>query len=357
MGCSQSKPALNQVANAKDSDNNKDALGAVSEVAMATAVAVPVPVEAWAKSVFAQFDSNSDGKIDTTELKRAIKSLPVIVPRNAAQAQAMGDDLDELLGRMDSSGDGQLDENEWVENIRACGGLHARIEASIGEDGKVSTGDFEKEIKTKWAKSVFAQFDMNSDGKIDAAELKRAIKSLPIIVPRNAEQAQAMGSDLDELLSRMDSSGDGQLNESEWVENICKCGGLHARIEAAIGADGKVTAFEELEKQVIDAWAKAVFAQFDANSDEKIDAAELKKAIDSLPVIVPRNAEQAQAMGSDLDELLIRMDASGDGQLDLSEWVENIKACGGLYARITAAVGEDGKLKEEFVAKKETAAS
>ena len=74
----------------------------------AVAIAVAVPVETWAKSVFEQFDTNADGSIDTKELKRAIKSLPIIVPKNAAEAEAMGASVNDLIDRMDANGDGGI---------------------------------------------------------------------------------------------------------------------------------------------------------------------------------------------------------------------------------------------------------
>merc|ERR1712216_226069 len=104
-------------------------MGAVASPVEAVAVAVAVPVETWAKSVFEQFDTNADGSIDTKELKRAIKSLPVIVPRNAAEAEAMGASINDLIDRMDANGDGGISSDEWVANIRGCAALHARIEA------------------------------------------------------------------------------------------------------------------------------------------------------------------------------------------------------------------------------------
>jgi Ca2+-binding EF-hand superfamily protein len=248
---------------------------AVSAPAMAVATAVPAPVEAWAKAVFAQFDTNADGKIDTNELKRAIKSLPVVVPRNAAEAQAMGDDLDELIGRMDSSGDGQLDESEWIGNIRACGGLHARIAAAIGEDGTVATfrdfedqkekregeitaleakaersEDEEKELASykkqvesltkkiternsnmfkvaEWGKTMFTQFDKDGNGKLDNKELSEAIKAIPRTKPKYAPKNTKYMS-IGDMVAAMDADGDGMVSLEEWLDSIGKCAGLCA---------------------------------------------------------------------------------------------------------------------------------
>ena len=68
----------------------------------------------------------------------------------------------------------------------------------------------------KWGKSVFAQFDSNSDGKLSKAELLSALKSLPKTKPKTMRPGAKFMS-VDAMISAMDDDENDAIELEEYV--------------------------------------------------------------------------------------------------------------------------------------------
>jgi Ca2+-binding EF-hand superfamily protein len=303
---------------------------AVAIEAVAVATAVATPVETWAKAVFGQFDTNADGKIDTTELKRAIKSLPIIVPRNKEEADAMASSVNDMIDSMDANGDGSITEDEWLANLRACPHLHKQIEAAVGEGGTVTNfrdfgeqlekrenevaaleakesrsedeenelASYKKQIEglkkriddrnknlfkvAEWGKSVFTQFDTDKNGKLDKKELNEALRSLPRTKPKYAPKDTKFMS-IGDMVTSMDSDGDGQVNLEEWLDGISKCAGLCAALMEN-QVDGKIHAFKSLSirKAAAEAAVAALEGKEGRTEEEEMELQEKQQLVATL---------------------------------------------------------------------------
>jgi Ca2+-binding EF-hand superfamily protein len=178
-----------------------------------------------------------------------------------------------------------------------------------------------------WAKAVFEQFDTNADGKIDTKELNRAIKSLPVIAPKNKEEADAMSSSVNDMVSAMDANGDGGITLSEWLVNINGCPMLHSRIEAAVGDGGTVTSFRDFGEQKAkrEKEVAALEAKENRTEEEEKDLADYKSQVERLGKLVnERTANQLQV--KEWGETVFKQfDADGSGKLDSKELANALK--------------------------------
>ena len=127
----------------------------------------------------------------------------------------------------------------------------------------------------EWGKSVFEQFDTDKNGQLDKAELNDALRSLPRTKPKYAPPGTKFMS-IGDMVSSMDTDGDGQVSLEEWLENISACAGLCAALfEHQV--DGKLSAFKSLEQRK--AALEGKLGTLDAASDE---ASKLQGQIDDL---------------------------------------------------------------------------
>jgi Ca2+-binding EF-hand superfamily protein len=301
-----------------------------------------VSVAEWGLSVFKQFDTSKDGKISTKELARALKSLPKKKPE-AMPEGAKFQGVDEMIAAMDTDGDGEIDEKEWLEILAKCAGLAAALAENVNAAGRVASfRSFEeqkakrerevkaleaKEARTEeeekelveykrqveslakkieeaygnqlrlaaWGASVFHQFDTDHDQKLTNKELSRALKSLPKTRPTYMPPGTKFMS-VDEMLAAMDTDGDGCIDEKEWLENLAKCAGLAAALAENLDESGKVAGFRTFEQQAEK--RKKQLAELEAkdgrSAEEEEKLVQYKKEVESWDKFF---AEQAAAEG------------------------------------------------------------
>ncbi|KAG9454721.1 hypothetical protein H6P81_007625 [Aristolochia fimbriata] len=68
---------------------------------------------AEAERIFKRFDANGDGKISSSELGDALKSL----------GSVSADEVQRMMAEIDTDGDGFIDFNEFLDFYKANGGL------------------------------------------------------------------------------------------------------------------------------------------------------------------------------------------------------------------------------------------
>jgi len=129
------------------------------------------------RCAFDLFDGDNDGKIDPSELGKAIEKMG---------QKLSEDDLKEMIKEVDSDYNGTIEFDEFVTLMIS----------------KMKDNDSEEEIY-----EAFKIFDKKGNGKVSKSDIKSVMNTLhePITNP-----------ELDELIEKWDSDRDGFLNFQEF---------------------------------------------------------------------------------------------------------------------------------------------
>jgi len=133
------------------------------------------------QQMFSKIDTNGDGKHDADELSAMVANGP-----------QGGPGVEDILAQFDTDGDGSISESEF--NTAQPGSPGAMSGANT-----MSTEDL--------ISQMFGQADGNEDGVIDEDELARI-----------AAMGPEDGPGAEEILSQLDTDGDGTISETEFAE-------------------------------------------------------------------------------------------------------------------------------------------
>ena len=150
--------------------------------------------------------------------------------------------------------------------------------------------------------AVFARYDRDRSGDIDAVELRKALNALGL--PADTAEAAL-------VLAAYDADASGQLDLGEFAKLV-----------------GQLRAFQaghRLPPPLPDAEAREVFARFDKDGSGDIDYVELREAVGALGLAA--DIPQAEA-------LLAKYDADSSGRLELAEFETLVGALRAFQARL-----------------------
>ena len=208
------------------------------------------------QSFFETIDRNKNGKISTSEIKKAYK--------NAAEGSALKQMLSSFV-EVNEKGNVKLNK----ANFRAVSGGDNAITRS--DFMKLDSGDNEnitkEEVNTFLnSSSLFMQIDKNSNGKISTSEIKKAYKE--------AEE----GSELKEILSNFvttDEKGKVKVNNANFKALTNGKSGISADDFSKL----KSCCDEEISATSIEAYMNSTseFQTLDKNSDGKLKLSEMQK--------------------------------------------------------------------------------
>ena len=116
--------------------------------------------------MFAQFDTDKDGRLSTKELTRALKSLPKSKPKHIPPGTKFMS-VDDMIAALDVDGDGSIDETEWLDNLAKCAGLAAALAENVNEAGEVASFRSFEEQKAKREAQVAALREKWKAGEVD----------------------------------------------------------------------------------------------------------------------------------------------------------------------------------------------
>lgn len=273
-------------------------------------------ISKWGRTVFVQFDTNKDGKLDKKELTRALKSLPKTKPKSMPPgAKFMS--VDEMITAMDDDGDGSMDVDEWLANLASCAGLATALAEAVNAEGKVANFRSFEEQKAKREKEVAALKAKESRTEEEEAELKEfegQIVSLGEKIAEaneNEKKAAAAKADEEKAAAKMQAMQRGNA----------------ARKAAPISQ-----------------WGRKVFKEY--AKDGKLSKAEITNILGKLPKTKPKSMPPGAKFMS-VDEMITAMDGDGDGSVDLDEWLANIASCAGLATALAENVTAEGKVEAQ----------
>ena len=130
------------------------------------------------KEVFSMFDKDKDGTISAKDLLKVMRSLG----QNPSEAE-----LQNMINDIDVDGSGNIDFKEFL----------------IMMAKKMKDNNEEDELI-----EAFKVFDKDGNGFISAAELRHVMTNLG---------AKLTDDDVDEIIRKVDTNGDGQVNYQEFV--------------------------------------------------------------------------------------------------------------------------------------------
>eukprot|EP01052_Picozoa_sp_SAG31_P001240 SAG31_NODE_41_length_31342_cov_8.029286_30_plen_879_part_00 len=148
-------------------------------------------------------------------------------------------------------------------------------------------------------KREFLKFDKNGSGKIDAAELKIAIRSLGLHIS---------DSELAAMMAAADKDGDGELDYAEFeamIKNTAEGAADWALVRQHLGAEDPADVTSALK------YVHEAFRNFDEDGSGSIDASELKLALQHMGL---------KLSAAEISALLTSADKDGNGEIDMDEF-------------------------------------
>ena len=232
------------------------------------------------RAAFKLFDHNNDNFIDVRELKPALDRLQPAFEKTGASAKTKAA---QLLAQYDASKDKKLDVAEFTRLVQDL------MRSQLRE---IAMGHFFSDK----VKAAFSQFDTNKSGRIEAKELQPALDLLGIHVDQAANQ---------DIMARYRTKKEGMLNFDDFGKLVRDLVAWQQRQQAAAS--------------IPRAQIEGAFNQFDVDRSGRIDASELRRALERLGVKV--DAAQAR-------EVLAKYDkprGGGSGGLDLAAFTRLVR--------------------------------
>jgi len=178
-------------------------------------------------------------------------------------------------------------QSNFVDHLRGFRSQNKLQKAALN----VIAGQLNDE-QIKALREIFAQLDKNGDGSLTLVEMKDGLKKL--LADKEVPQ------DLTEILEGVDSDGSGVIDYTEFL---------------AATLDKRSFLKEEV------CWS--AFRVFDVNGDGHISPEELKAVLGDDDVNNVVGSE-----GQDVNTLIKKIDANGDGNIDFQEFMEMMRELG-----------------------------
>lgn len=213
------------------------------------------------QQMFSKIDTNGDGKHDAEELGAMVANGP-----------QGGPGAEEIITQFDTDGDGSISETEFNAADPGSSGATSGPRA-------MSTEDF--------ISQMFSKMDENEDGTIDEDELAQMVA----MGPEN-------GPSTEELLSQLDTDGDGAISETEFSE------GAPAN-QQVMGPPPPPPPAQDTSETETETETETIFSQLDTDGDGTISESEFDTAMNSIDTILSSASdEESDSSVSDVMEML-----------------------------------------------------
>merc|ERR1719379_2042879 len=236
--------------------------------------------------VFNQVDASKNRKLDKGELERLIKAIQYVFTDKEIEP------LDKIMAVMDADRSGDIDEFEWVLNLKKLPKLYKVLQDDIDPDwGTLKSfrtpedqlakcmGNLERlrrelltgvddERKAKIEKDirqrkdqckkyraqgispspgyvVFNQIDVGKARQLEKRELERLLKGITAVYKDKEIEP------VDKIMAVMDADRSGTIDEAEWVSNLRKLPLLYKVLSEDVDPDwGTLKSYRTLEDQL-----------------------------------------------------------------------------------------------------------
>ena len=152
------------------------------------------------ESLFKKVDSSGDGSIDKTEFESAVSSM-------AADQTTDSQSTDTMFSKLDTDGNGTISKDEMMTALKAMGEQRrANMPPPPGQNGMKP--DFQK-----MSQDLLSSLDTSGDGSIDKSEFSAGLSALSGTDSTNTTDADAM-------FTKLDTNGDGSVDQSELATGL-----------------------------------------------------------------------------------------------------------------------------------------
>ncbi|KAH8092917.1 hypothetical protein JL720_5085 [Aureococcus anophagefferens] len=298
-------------------------------------------------------DKDSSGTLTKDEIVKAVQEDKEVVKflqtcgEENLQFLLQPKRLERALEQLDTSKDGEVDEDEWEEAIQK--GLAKRIEQLKDErDRRERAAKADDEAFTaeflNAARQVFDMIDVDASGSLDKGEVVKAVKTdkkvINFLVNCGNPNLQYLlvPARLESALRELDTDADGEITAPEWEAAIETA--LANKLEArALEREKKAKAarkeIEEFTAEFLNA-ARQCCSMIDKDDSGTLTKEEIVKAVaedkevkDFLKNCGEENL-QFLLQPKRLEKALQVLDTSKDGEVDVDEWEEGHPARPGL---------------------------
>merc|ERR1719379_284842 len=236
--------------------------------------------------VFNQVDASKNRKLDKGELERLIKAIQYVFTDKEIEP------LDKIMAVMDADRSGDIDEFEWVLNLKKLPKLYKVLQDDIDPDWgtlksfrtpedqlakcmgnlerlrELLTPDVTDERRAKIEKDirqrkdqckkyraqgispspgyvVFNQIDVGKARQLEKRELERLLKGITAVYKDKEIES------VEKIMSVMDADRSGAIDEAEWVSNLKKLPLLYKVLSDDVDPDwGTLKSYRTLEDQL-----------------------------------------------------------------------------------------------------------
>lgn len=335
---------------------------------------------------------NAVYKVDTPEIKKAIEDLTA-----KAKETVNPDEWLTLLATMPKL-DGLLKDDYNADTVRfktfrSCGQQlskllgnldRLRLQEANGEDVAEKIASRKAQV-TKMrtngimpspALSVFVQIDIDKSRTVSSKEFRRLLTGLKKVY--EVEEAE-----IEALITKMDTDGDGEIDEAEWCRNLAGLPALKAALQKDLDPDtGRLRSYRDVADQLAKLQGNIVRLEYDLAKDppdegfdveaktaelasRKEQAAKMraKGIVPSAGVCVFNQIDKKKegkitkvalgelmatlkVEGKTVEETMAKLDIDEDGAISEKEWIEGLHRVQVLKAALAADIDPDtGKLK------------
>ena len=300
-----------------------------------------------ARQAFKLMDKDNSGTLVKQEIVDAVqndaevkKFLQTCGERNL-QFLLQPKRIDKAMKELDTSSDGEIDEDEWEVAIQR--GLAKRVEqlqeARARREAAAQAEDaaFSEEF-LNMARKIFDMMDMDGSGSLDRGEIMKAVKSNKEVIAflvncgNKYLQDLLVPSRLEATLDELDADLDGEISAPEWERAIADA--LKAKLaQRAIDREERARAWRaEMEAFTAEfmAAAQKVFEMIDKDGSGSLAIDEITRAVkEDEPVkeFLRDCGEpnlQFLLMPKRLKKALEQLDVDKSGEVDEEEWDEAI---------------------------------
>merc|ERR1719379_411278 len=238
--------------------------------------------------VFNQVDSSKNRKLDKGELGRLVKAIGLVFADKPMES------TEEIMSVMDADRSGDIDEFEWVKNLKKLPKLYQILQDDIDPDwGTLKTfrtpedqlakcmgnlerlrlrrelltgvdderrAKIEKDIRQRKDQCkkyraqgispspgyvVFNQIDVGKARQLEKRELERLLKGITAVYKDKEIEP------VDKIMAVMDADRSGTIDEAEWVSNLKKLPLLYKVLSDDVDPDwGTLKSYRTLEDQL-----------------------------------------------------------------------------------------------------------
>ena len=238
------------------------------------------------RKLFDRFDDNSDGTIDSSELKEGLLSLNL--------ADLPPSQVDRLVAQIDADGNGLIDLDEFDTILSGTDGESSESDVEASEDGETTEEEEEEPVaEVPEADDEAHQEDAKSTDEEE--ELAEDIDDEEFDLEDNDAEVDEEAED--EVVATVSDTGDDESDEMEEAHPLAALAALMDEHEIS---------------------AQRMFNELDVDGNGSISLEELRSTLES-------NYSDELDL-DDVNALMDAVDDDGDGMIDITEFYDSMES-------------------------------